>query len=399
MIDRTQVSSCGSSYHATGLASDIDPDAELHVTQNAGTDQYSFLTPSITITVHSVTFDCVGNGSERDESQTVPSRVEITDTLEDGVLEGSQDFGPASGEFTWRLTQTPPTSADLSLTKTDSRDPVVVGAKLSYNLTIQNAGPDTAPGVTLTDQLPAGVTFEGYTHAGPAACTESAGMVSCDLFDIAVGQIAEIEITVIPTQGGTITNSASVRSQASDPDMTDNADTEQTTVQAPVSPPIGECFTYPDFSPPSGLNLLGSAAPSGDALRLTPNQGGQSGQAWYGSEVLVDDGFSTEFRFQFTGHGGNGADGITFAVQNSGVEATGGAGGLLGYDGIPSSLVVEFDTFDNFPEFGDPTATTLRCTAAVPNQMGQAVKSSPHRPIQRPSLRLHASAQPKMWRP
>ena len=45
-------------------------------------------------------------------------------------------------------------SADLTVSKVDSPDPVVVGKRLTYTITVTNLGPDTATGVALTDDLP-----------------------------------------------------------------------------------------------------------------------------------------------------------------------------------------------------------------------------------------------------
>ena len=44
--------------------------------------------------------------------------------------------------------------ADLSISKTDSIDPVVAGQLLAYTLTVNNAGTQTATDVTVTDTLP-----------------------------------------------------------------------------------------------------------------------------------------------------------------------------------------------------------------------------------------------------
>ena len=58
-------------------------------------------------------------------------------------------------------------AADLSLTKSDSPDPVAAGELLTYTLGVHNAGPQDATGTTVTDTLPAGVAVRvGHAHAG-----------------------------------------------------------------------------------------------------------------------------------------------------------------------------------------------------------------------------------------
>ncbi|MGH9173683.1 MAG: FG-GAP-like repeat-containing protein, partial [Vicinamibacterales bacterium] len=57
------------------------------------------------------------------------------------------------------LNETAPSEANLSIAKSDSPDPVIVGSTLTYNLAVTNAGPDEAADVTVTDVLPASVTF------------------------------------------------------------------------------------------------------------------------------------------------------------------------------------------------------------------------------------------------
>ena len=44
-------------------------------------------------------------------------------------------------------------AADLAVTKTDSPDPVTARANLTYTISVQNLGPGTASGVTLTDRF------------------------------------------------------------------------------------------------------------------------------------------------------------------------------------------------------------------------------------------------------
>ncbi|MEB3340612.1 DUF3466 family protein, partial [Okeania sp.] len=51
-------------------------------------------------------------------------------------------------------------SADLSVRKSDSADPVKLGETLTYTIEVTNNGPGNATDVTLTEQLPETVTFE-----------------------------------------------------------------------------------------------------------------------------------------------------------------------------------------------------------------------------------------------
>jgi uncharacterized repeat protein (TIGR01451 family) len=122
-------------------------------------------------------------------------------------------------------------AADLSLTKSDSPDPVFVDELLTYTLQVQNAGPQDATGVTLTDTLPSGVTFESATSS-QGTCDEVSGTVTCDLGSVTNGGGASAEIKVRPQNDGTITNQAGVTSDLPDPDSADASASESTTVRA-----------------------------------------------------------------------------------------------------------------------------------------------------------------------
>src|SRR2546422_465891 len=68
--------------------------------------------------------------------------------------------------------------ADLSITKTDNPDPVNAGATLTYTVTVTNGGPSTAANVQVTDNLPAGVTFQSASGTG-WTCVQAGGVVTC----------------------------------------------------------------------------------------------------------------------------------------------------------------------------------------------------------------------------
>lgn len=120
---------------------------------------------------------------------------------------------------------------DLSVIQTDTPDPVNVVSPLSYTLTIGNNGPDDATGVAVTDTLPAGVTFQSAS-ATQGSCSEAAGIVTCTLGDMISGATATINIALTaPVSTGTITNSATVTGNETDPFAGNDTSTEGTTVQ------------------------------------------------------------------------------------------------------------------------------------------------------------------------
>ena len=118
------------------------------------------------------------------------------------------------------------TSADVSITKADSPDPVTAGNQLTYTLTVNNAGPSDAQNVVVTDTLPAEVTLVSVTSS-QGGCAA----LPCSLGTITSGGSATVTITVTVNIGtfGTLTNTASVTSDTNDPDNSNNAVTEDTT--------------------------------------------------------------------------------------------------------------------------------------------------------------------------
>ena len=107
---------------------------------------------------------------------------------------------------------------------------------------------------------------------------------------------------------------------------------------------LGGAFKYADFSTVTDLKILGSAAQNASLLTLTPNQGGQTGAAWYDLREPVGKGFDTTFVFQVTAQA-NGADGLAFTVSTDGF-LTGSENGSSGGD----SIGVGIDTYQNTGE-------------------------------------------------
>jgi len=124
---------------------------------------------------------------------------------------------------------------NLEVTTIVSPSPVAIGSNLTYSITVTNAGQLAATGVTLTNILPAEVSFVSAS----GNCTNSAGIVSCDVGMIDTGGVATATITVTATTLGLATNVVTVGETETDIDPSDNIVTTITSIQ-PV-PPVALC--------------------------------------------------------------------------------------------------------------------------------------------------------------
>jgi len=112
-------------------------------------------------------------------------------------------------------------------------DSVVAGATLTYTIPVINYGPSDAPGVIVTDTLPAHVTFVQATSSQGPGCSESNGTLVCLLGDMPNGASALITIvvTVDRSATGTLAHTTTVTSQAADPHRGDNTFDRETIVK------------------------------------------------------------------------------------------------------------------------------------------------------------------------
>ena len=132
-----------------------------------------------------------------------------------------------------------PPAIDLSITKTDRPDPVFVGARLVYTLTVRNAGPGRATNVRVADALPDGTTFVSV-RSNQGTCT-GGQIVRCDLDALASGGRAVVTIVVRPTEPGALINEATVVGDQSETNTTNNRASTPTLVRGPFRPPVATC--------------------------------------------------------------------------------------------------------------------------------------------------------------
>ncbi|HYA62497.1 MAG TPA: S24 family peptidase, partial [Candidatus Sulfotelmatobacter sp.] len=90
-----------------------------------------------------------------------------------------------------------PTQADVSIQKTASPNPVDQGTNLTYTILVTNNGPAIAQGVTVTDPIPAQVTYASASSTqGTCTYSSSTTTVNCNLGSLAVGDVAVVTINV-----------------------------------------------------------------------------------------------------------------------------------------------------------------------------------------------------------
>jgi uncharacterized repeat protein (TIGR01451 family) len=122
--------------------------------------------------------------------------------------------------------------ADLAVTLTDSPDPVPQGSPLTYTAAVVNNGPSAATSVTLTDTLPAQVSFVS-AGASVGSCSRSGSTVTCSLGTLAQAATATVTIATTAVTAGTATGTASVSAASpADPVTSNNSSTEPTTIGA-----------------------------------------------------------------------------------------------------------------------------------------------------------------------
>ena len=123
--------------------------------------------------------------------------------------------------------------ADLALTQRAEPGPAILGAPLTYTLTIRNDGPSDVAAVRVVDELPAGVRLD----AAPAACI-GGRPVTCTLGPLAAGAVTTLTITATPTAPPMLVNRATVTADALDPNPANNTASVQSLVLVPDGPDL-----------------------------------------------------------------------------------------------------------------------------------------------------------------
>jgi uncharacterized repeat protein (TIGR01451 family) len=183
------------------------------------------------------------------------------------VLHCTVDFlqnGQSAGSAFQQSVAITVNGADLAVVKTGP-SLVTEGGTVAYHLTATNNGPAAAAGVTVTDTLPTNSTFVSAS----AGCTQAAGVVTCLVGNLASGASQSFDVTVTAgSAGSTLTNTAVVSGNQSDPVAGNNHSTVVTTLNH--NPICSTVSGGPNLWPPNHklhlITLTGATDPDGNPI-------------------------------------------------------------------------------------------------------------------------------------
>ncbi|HKW17018.1 MAG TPA: C25 family cysteine peptidase [Terriglobales bacterium] len=130
--------------------------------------------------------------------------------------------------------------ADLSIAKSGAPSPVLVNNALTYTITVRNNGASNASNITITDVIPAQVTYISSSVSGGSggSCpAPSGGVLTCTLTALNSGATATITVnTTASTAYSEAVNTAIVDSSGTpDPNPTNNTATASIAIEGPTS--------------------------------------------------------------------------------------------------------------------------------------------------------------------
>ncbi|ALO98541.1 Putative peptidoglycan binding protein [Streptomyces hygroscopicus subsp. limoneus] len=171
--------------------------------------------PAGTTVEYRVTIDRASGGKQITNTATASYENRLGDTPE-----------PLTSTSNEQVTEVKP-AADLTVAKAADATTVTVGQTVTYRITVHNAGPNDATGVTVTDQLPEGLTF--LSAEGPGSHDPATGQWTVG--DLANGANATLVLRAKATKAGLIDNTATATADEKDPDTANNTDTVSVCVE------------------------------------------------------------------------------------------------------------------------------------------------------------------------
>jgi len=160
--------------------------------------------------------------------------------------------------------------ADMAITKTCNTSPVIAGQQIVYTLGVVNYGPSDAQNVTINDVVPASITNVQYSTNGGSTWLAWSG--SYNAGTVAAFQTFSLLIqgTVISNPTGSITNTATVSSTTSDPNLSNNTSTVVVDINRPPVTFNEHAYICMNGTITGNVLLNGDYDPDGTAITVNP---------------------------------------------------------------------------------------------------------------------------------
>ncbi|HET8773146.1 MAG TPA: hypothetical protein VFP80_05125 [Thermoanaerobaculia bacterium] len=164
--------------------------------------------------------------------------------------------------------------ADLAVEKLGPSE-APAASDVSYSIAVTNVGPDDASSVSLSDPVPAGMSFVSATQdTGPSFACDST--VNCTIASLPAGATATFTFVFHIDSGTQFLNTATVSSQTFDPNDENNSSVAFTTVAVPQADLFVQKSAAQPGTPPDAdvtfLITLGNAGPdAAQNVTLTDN--------------------------------------------------------------------------------------------------------------------------------
>lgn len=179
-----------------------------------------------------------GNGAGTDESAFTNTMAYVSQQLTPGlwsqsctgtnggspvsVNAGTGLILPATVDATAFFTKQAVSCVDLRVVKTTNNATPIIGANLTFTITVSNLSAVNATGVKVTDLLPTGYTFVSAT---PSAGTYDSATGLWAIGNLTNGTNATLNMVVTVNAAGNYSNTATVEGNEPDPVLTNNTST------------------------------------------------------------------------------------------------------------------------------------------------------------------------------
>ncbi|WP_428229029.1 gliding motility-associated C-terminal domain-containing protein [Flavobacterium sp.] len=170
------------------------------------------------------------------------------------------------------VTTTITSESNLTIVKTVDNLTPAVGSTVVFKLTAANSGPSNGTGISVTDLLPAGYTFQSSTAGTNYIPATGVWTIN----SILANATASMTITAIVNANGPYTNAASINGTQNDPSPADN-NSSVTPLPSPVTD-LSLAKTVDNLTPAVGTNVVFTL--------VATNNGPSTGTGIYVNDIL-----------------------------------------------------------------------------------------------------------------